>query len=306
LYARIRVGMPGTPMPGSKPEFLTDPQIGDLVNFVRSLSSPEAQDRVEHKRQQLVARRSQGPLAGEITEAEWNRAAAVPVVVSPLWWRDYTEPALKVQALHDGQTLALRMAWQDTTRNTSTQRPEDFDDMAAVQFFRGSPEPFLGMGAPALAQAGEARKVDLWLWRASWHFPQVAGTNHLMDDYLFDMPLYRELLKGKGLPELLTARAAGNLHAHADAGQSASNLAAKGFGSVSFRPKTSQRVTATASYGDGRWTVVLRRPLQVGTEEGISLTAGEHCSIGFAIWEGEARDRNGQKLITIWHDLKLD
>jgi hypothetical protein len=26
-------------------------------------------------------------------------------------------------------------------------------------------------------------------------------------------------------------------------------------------------------------------------------------TIAFALWDGAARDRNGQKLVSIWHDL---
>jgi mono/diheme cytochrome c family protein len=40
LYARILIGMPGTPMPASdklKPE-----EVGDVINYVRSLSRPAA------------------------------------------------------------------------------------------------------------------------------------------------------------------------------------------------------------------------------------------------------------------------
>jgi DMSO reductase family type II enzyme heme b subunit len=51
---------------------------------------------------------------------------------------------------------------------------------------------------------------------------------------------------------------------------------------------------------------VLRRPLAVKPDDGVSLKPGETCSIAFALWDGAARDRNGQKLISIWHDLKLE
>jgi mono/diheme cytochrome c family protein len=308
LYARIRAGMPGTPMPSSRTDFLDDRQVGDLINYVRSLSSPDAQARVEHRRQLLQARRSKGTFAKVIPVEEWKAAPSVPVVVSPLWWREYAEPGLQVQALHDGTTLAVRLTWHDPTRNAGSLRTEEFEDMAGLQLFKGSPEPFLGMGAPALASGSEAKSVDLWLWRAGWPDRQSAATDHKLDDYPFATPLYRDLLKGKanGFPDFLTARAAGNPHAQAGEGQTAGSLAAHGFGSVTFRPKASQLVSAEATWTDGRWMVVLRRPLHVETGDGLSLASGEACSIAFALWDGEARDRNGQKLISIWHDLKLE
>jgi mono/diheme cytochrome c family protein len=296
LYARIALGLPGTPMPGS-PD-LKPADMGDLINYVLSLSESEAHTKVEHKRTQLVAKRVRESLAKKIADDTWKAAPAIPIVVSPLWWRDYTPPELEVQALHDGTTLAIRLSWKDELPNQSVSRPEDFEDMAAVQLFKGNPEPFLGMGSDTL-------KPDLWLWRASWQRP-ASDANAILDDYPLQSPNYLELLKGKDVPDFLTARAAGNPHAHADREQSASSLVAGGFGSTTFRPQASQQVTAHSTRKEGRWTVVLQRPLQVEAKDGISLAAGDRCSIAFALWDGEARDRNGQKLISIWHGLKLE
>jgi hypothetical protein len=148
--------------------------------------------------------------------------------------------------------------------------------------------------------------IDLWLWRATWQQP-VAQANGILDDYPFDRPIYRELIKDeKAVPDFLTARAAGNPNTNADRKQSASSLAARGFGSTTFRPKASQVVAARSTWKDGRWTVVLLRPLVVKPDDGLALAAGEQCSIAFALWDGAARDRNGQKLVSIWHDLKLE
>jgi mono/diheme cytochrome c family protein len=299
LYARIMLGIPGTPMPASS-TVLKPGEVGDVINYVLSLSDAAARAKVEHKRTQLVARRVKGPLPDSIPDSEWQLDQAVPIVVSPLWWREYAEPGLQVAAVHDGRTLAVRLTWQDESRNDTVSRPEDFEDMAAVQLFKGAPEPFLGMGS-------EAARIDLWQWRAGWQRPFAAADSEL-DDYPFDTPLYRDLLKGKdkAVPDFLTARAAGNQVTNADRAHSASSLAAKGFGSTTFRPRASQLVKADATWKEGRWTVVLRRPLAVGPEEGTSLAAGETCSAAFAIWDGAARDRNGQKLISIWHDLKVE
>lgn len=98
----------------------------------------------------------------------------------------------------------------------------------------------------------------------------------------------------------------GNLQSHADAKQSASNLTAKGFGSTTFRPKASQLVTAKSAWKDGSWSVVLRRPLKVAADDGLALSPGDQGSVAFAIWDGQARDRNGQKMVSIWHDLKIE
>ena len=43
-------------------------------------------------------------------------------------------------------------------------------------------------------------------------------------------------------------------------------------------------------------------------EEGddVVLAPGKSLSIAFAVWDGHAGDRNGQKSVTIWHQLVLE
>lgn len=290
LYTRIVLGMPGTPMPASPK--LKPADVGDLVSFILSLADDAARERAAHQRTTLAAARSPHELPEVISDADWQAARPVRITVSPLWWRDFAEPDLHVAALTDGKTLALRLTWRDATRNDSAARPEDFVDMAAVQLFKGGAEPFLGMGA-------STEPIDLWQWRAGRKAEAVAGG---LDDYPFDAPLYQKLTGSKVAPDFLTARAAGNQIVSPGAG----SLTAKGFGSTTFRPKASQVVTASAAWQDGRWTIALRRPLQVGADDGLSFAVGEACSVAFALWDGAARDRNGQKLVSIWHDLKIE
>jgi mono/diheme cytochrome c family protein len=299
IFARIQLGMPGSPMPatvGFKPA-----EAGDLINYVNSLSDPNLAVKLEHRRSRILAKRVQQVSGAGASQDMWQSTAPAPIVVSPLWWREHVIPDFKVAAVHDGNTLAIRLTWRDLTRNDTVTRPEDFEDMAAVQLFKGSPEPFLGMG-------WENGNVDLWLWRASWQRRDLVQAGGWLEDYPFDTPTYGGLLKGKekGVPDFLTARAAKNLNANFDATRSASNLAAKGFGSTTFRPKESQVVQAGAAWSDGQWEVVLRRPLVVRAEDGVSFAPGDQVSAAFAIWDGAARDRNGQKLFSIWHDLTLE
>jgi mono/diheme cytochrome c family protein len=307
IYTRIFLGMRGTPMPSSS-RTLTSAESGDLVNFILSLSDASAQAKVEQKRRQLIAKRVAESLPEEISEEVWRSVEAVPIVVSPLWWRDYPEPDLQVSAVHDGRSLAIRLTWDDATRNDRVVRPQDFEDMAAVQLFKGAPEPFLGMGA-----AG--KPVDVWLWRASGHSKpseyidvDTAYPNMAVDFYPFERPANDPRSHPTELqsPPFLTARAAGNQRSDPSQPFIGSNLQAQGFGSLSMRPRVSQAVATHGKWQNGRWTVVLRRPLTVNSDTGVVLASGDRLSIAFAIWDGAAGDRNGQKLVSIWHDLQLE
>jgi mono/diheme cytochrome c family protein len=321
LYARTLLGMPGSPMPSSanlKPD-----EIADLVHYLQSLSDPSAQSKVEHKRTRLVAKRVKQALPEQIPDVEWESVPATNIVVSPLWWRNFDDPDLKVQAVHDGQSLAIRLSWHDGTKNEHSVKPQDFRDMTAVQFFKGGPEPFLGMGSTK-------GTVDFWAWAADWQADrkQYADVdtrypNMAVDEYLFEEGGPggggngggngegerlgdRKHPTSKQSKDYLSGWAAGNLLSDPTRTLSASGLQAKGFGTLTMLPRPSQLVTGNGEWSDSRWTVVLRRPLKVPADAGSSLAAGEKLSIAFAVWDGDARDRDGQKLISIWHDLEIE
>jgi DMSO reductase family type II enzyme heme b subunit len=70
---------------------------------------------------------------------------------------------------------------------------------------------------------------------------------------------------------------------------------------------TSQLVHAVGEWRDGRWVIVMQRPLAVPSEsDGITLAPSDRASVAFAIWDGAADDRDGKKSITIWQDLILE
>jgi mono/diheme cytochrome c family protein len=307
IYARIVLGAPGTPMPATG--YLKPNELGDLINYVLSLSDSSTPAKVEHRRTRLVARRARGPFPEAIPDPAWDGIEATAIVVSPLWWRDYPDPDLRVQALHDGRSIAIRLSWRDDTPNVRAIRPQDFPDMVALQLFKGGREPFLGMGSAD-------GPVDVWLWNAAaqadlerYADVETEYPNMVVDSYPFEATGG----DGPGLhpasrqpKEFLSAWGAGNLRSDPTHVRPGTDLRAKGFGSLTMRPAVSQSVRALGRRDGDRWTVVLRRPLPASADGGVALASGDQCSIAFALWDGAARDRNGQKLVSIWHDLTLE
>ncbi len=301
LFVRLRVGMPGSPMP-EYPQ-LSDEQIWALVHYVRSMVPEGVEERVVHRRVELVAKRVQAALSGEISDEVWQGVPAQRIVLSPLWWREFEDPDLHVQAVHDGKLLALRLTWHDATRNDSAARLDAFDDKVAVQFFKGEEEPFLGMG-------WSDAQVFVWAWHAGWQ-RDLKGYADVETEYprgYADWYPFARDANGRVDQEnpFVTARTAGNLLADPARGVAVESAAARRFGSLSFLPKPSQNVVATATWSDGKWTVILKRSLAGSSEDELSLEPGDRVSVAFAVWDGAARDRDGQKLVSIWNDLLIE
>jgi mono/diheme cytochrome c family protein len=306
LFRRIAYGMPGTPMPNA-PQ-LTPQQMIDLVHYVRSLSTAEDREQAVANRETIVVHTVE-TVPREIHAADWDGIATVSLRMLPVWWRD-ANPDLRVQAVHDRQTIAVRVSWQDMSLDRHSAKAEAFEDAMAMELFGGDVEPFLGMGA---ADA----PLDLWFWDADRQAPTDVEDHYpnvVVDIYPFSEPhvttseFAREGTRLQNQPPVsLPALALGNQLSPGAAANAASSLGAGGPGSVTFRLPRSQIVTANGSWRDGRWTVVLRRALKpTTTEDGVSLVPGGKASVAFAVWDGEKRERDGIKLITIWQDLKLE
>ncbi|MCC7087189.1 MAG: c-type cytochrome [Pirellulales bacterium] len=310
VFRRIKLGMPGTPMPASSN--LTTEQISDLVQFILSLSDESARNAAIMKRGKIVAKRTdKAPRTPD--DAAWDAVEESPIGVMPLWWRDDSNPNLHVKALYDGESLAIRLSWSDATPNWTAARTESFKDSAAIELYQGSDEPFLGMGSAK-------QPVDVWFWDADrqegFAQPDVEYPRTVVDIYPFAETTAVETAeyqrKGTELanqpPVSLPAEATGNqimpnTRDPKDGG--GSSLTAGGPGSITFRPPTNQFVESQGQWNDGRWQVVLVRQLKVPEGEGVSLAAGAQASIAVAIWDGAKGDRNGQKLVSIWQDVEL-
>ncbi len=306
LYRRIAYGMPGTPMPSSQQ--LTPQQSADLVHFILSLSEEHDRQMSILNRERIVAQRV-ATLPADAHSPVWDEIYPVHLRTVPLWWRNDADRELRVQAVHDGTSIAIRLTWNDDQADASAARTESFEDAIALELFRGESEPFLGMGDPTAP-------VDVWYWDADRQSPlavEQVYPNTVVDVFPFSeavvasAELDRDGARSADQPDVsLPAKASGNPIV-AGSGSGASGLSAGGPGSVTFRIPTSRHVTATGAWKDGRWTVVMARPLAVESEsDGVSLEAGGRASMAFAIWDGAHGDRDGKKLVTIWQDLQLE
>lgn len=307
VWRRISLGLPGTPMPSS--QNMKPKEIADLTHFILSLSNEAARDAAVLTRERITVKHVEN-LPAEGDSSVWQQVTPVVIRTAPLWWRDDAEPGLSVQAVHDGKAICIRMSWADRSANRDSARSEDFEDAIALELFRGTTEPFVGMGA-----AGAP--VDLWFWdadRQSANDVEKVNPDVVVDAYPFSETVVasaeydRAGTRTEAQPPIsLPALAAGNQIVPTNTTRAGSSLATAGPGSVTFRPVKSQLVDARGQWAEGRWTVVMTRALKVdAANAGVSLEPGEKVSMAFAIWDGGAKDRDGKKLVSIWQDCELE
>ena len=309
LAARFMGGMPGTPMPST--DFRSPDDLWATVHYVLSIVQPGAQERVTQHRQTITAKKTAELPANDPASPAWNQVQPTYLALMPLWWRDERVEGVNVRAVHDGQNLAIELSWKDPTENAEQSHVTTFTDGAAMQFSTASDPPFFGMG-----DAGDL--VNIWMWKAVWQRDLVTG-NQALQAYSNAMMTFDMAVKKIGptaaaqVPSKLDDRdprfysgwGAGNLISDPKRPSPVENLNAKGFGTLHSQGMGGQMVRGTGIWKDGEWRVVFVRPLKAQGKGDIEFRPGRSARIGFAIWDGEHRDRDGQKSVTIWHDLAL-
>lgn len=287
IAKRLQVGIHGTAMPATA---LSQDQRLALITYVRHLIPTGAEDRLVQRRETIFAPRVDGDLA-QLESAAWEAAPEVRLAMAPLWWKDGAVLGARVAALHDGETLALRIRWQDASADGPKKNMPVYADAVAVQLSTEEHPAFFGMGH-------RGGPTNIWHWRAMYVFDAE------------DMDALVSLLPhrvGDWLTGVGTKRVPFYQFVDAPLAVSGETVAVRPAG---MRVREQQEglptwIAGDAAWADGEWRVVLRRALEPSSLRELPLRPGTRTSINFAIWDGALRDLRGQKSVTIWHELAI-
>lgn len=312
LYHRLTAGLPGTPMPSYK-DALTQEQIWELIHYVQTLSEKNAGERLRLRGNQIRAKKISGELPLEPSRKEWQAAEPVFVALTPLWWRNDRIAGVEVKALHNGKKIAVLLSWQDGTQDKSAAKPQLFSDGAAIQFSAEKDPPFFGMG-------DSGSPVHLWHWKASWQeetkgwedietvYPHTATDWYESDrSYEYGKPFETRESKAEFHdPLFMTAWGAGNPLSGPERKSGLEEAKAKGLGTLTAEQVEVFRGIAKGVWQDGKWQLLFQREMKAKGSQDIRFKPGESLSVAFAVWDGSAGDRDGQKNVSIWNELVIE
>jgi DMSO reductase family type II enzyme heme b subunit len=98
---------------------------------------------------------------------------------------------------------------------------------------------------------------------------------------------------------------AGNILSKPNRGRSVEDLNAVGFGTLTSQ--VHQDVNGKGSWANGKWSVVVYRPLITPDKDDVQFIPGMGTFFTVAVWNGNEGDRDGQKSISIrWSPLKIE
>lgn len=193
---------------------------------------------------------------------------------------------VRVRALYSHGSLFLRVVWDDSSRDATTDAVDKFADAVAVEFPAEAKS-----SVPSVCMGQADGGVNVWQWRADHQ--RAATTGPVGDDSPTDVSFPATEL---GNPV-------------AQKGRAAQDLVARGFGTLAKAPKQSVRARGVYSKGDeqdtAQWTVVFERPFAKPGRGQPKFSVSDKLDVAFAVWNGREDERNGIKSVSQFSRLVL-
>jgi DMSO reductase family type II enzyme heme b subunit len=275
IYRRLRTGIDGTPMPSFSDlidqKFLTDQELWHVAQYVASLSQPEPPIR-----DVIRAVRVDGALPASPEDSAWTGVDTYyfplvgQIIRKPRWFAPAVE-GLWVQALHNGDTVAVRIAWHDRSQSPDTAwfahirrvyrnlaqddtvPAEPWPDQLALQFPLRIPE---GMERPYFLMGTPQDPAYQWRWSSAGGGTASAGT-------------------ARGLER--------------------------------YDPLPGGTLAARARFDRGEWSVVFTRALATpDTTSELQFRSGRAIPVAFFAWDGSNGEHGGRMALSSWYFLALD
>lgn len=227
-----------------------------------------------------------GAIPSTPSDKAWETLAPIPIPLSgqiitrPVW----PEPSAKVisvRSIHNGKDISFLVEWQDATKNEKLT-PGVFRDGAAVALPLGDAPAFFCMGQLD-------HYVNIWHWKADWQSDVDRRAARAKEK--------RRKKGGIRRFEVIPRRPS-----------SVEDLIGGGFSTLTSK-KRQGKVKGQAEWKNGFWRVVMKRPLTPTGREAeneATLIPGRMQAVAFAVWNGENKERNGQKAVASWLQLLVD
>jgi hypothetical protein len=205
--------------------------------------------------------------------------------------REFHPPAtsVMVQAIYDTDSIALLVRWHDMSAEKEgkngpslTVPPEEEEQAAAAAPGAAEPSPADPFAEPAGAAAAPAPEFSD---AVSVQIPSQPLTSARKPYFIFG--------DGQNSVDLWFFDLATTEPAQFT-----------GKGSASIAPKDAKDVSGVATYDQGEWSVIFKRPRRAAS--GVSFSPGEFTPIAFSVWDGFSRERGNRRALSLWYSLYVE
>jgi mono/diheme cytochrome c family protein len=295
IFRTMSTGFNGTPMPGFV-DALQPEQRWAITDFIDSLSGNSGPGYTNL----VVAKYVQDPIdvakgTGSFASAPVARFPIVGQIMEP--GRAFHPPAtsVAVQAIYDADSIALLVRWHDmspqkTGKNApSLPVPPEEEEQPAQE--AGS--------AGGVAQEDKAADP--------FAEPEAAAApadqpSEFSDGVAIQIP--SQLPTGARKPYFIFGDAQNSVDLWFFDLARPAPLQFTGRGSSDIAANNTGEVTGVASYDQGEWSVIFKRPLRAAS--GAPFSPEQFMPMAFSVWDGFSRERGNRRGLTLWYSLYVE
>lgn len=296
IFRTMTTGFNGTPMPAFL-DALTEDQRWAITDYIVSLSGAG----VPGYTNLVVARRVLDPIdmanaAASFESAPVARFPLVGQIMEP--GRSFHPPttSMTVQAVYDAESIAILVKWHDM----SAQRTGKNDPSLPVPREEELAAPGAGDSVWGVADAAPAQDpfADPFADPAA---PAVAESE-FSDAVAIQIPA--QPTTGARKPYFIFGDAQNPVDLWFFDLAGSEPVQFIGRGSADIAANDTGDLNGVASYDQGEWSVIFKRPLRPSA--GAPFAPGAFMPISFSIWDGFTRERGNRRGLTAWYSLYLE
>jgi DMSO reductase family type II enzyme heme b subunit len=265
------------------------------------------------------------------------------MITNPMWPAPATK-WVNVRAATNGKEIAVRLSWTDSTRNDIMVRSQQYKDQAAIMFpvNQSGEEPPFTMGGDGervniwqwkatwnKEGAGSTGNTGMQDMEDQYKYMAMGSGSYYMYEPngkltgkepahasgskatsgkgmgagdISKRGTYVDFGMGKNEGVFNAARSLGNILSDASIRVSPiEDLNAEGFSTLTTQAH--QDVQGNGNWSNNRWSVVFKRSLTNSDTNDTQFSGGK-TPMGIAVWNGQNKERNGQKGVTQWNTLE--
>ena len=286
IYMRFSTGINGTPMPSFVEGVKKEEDRWYLASFIKSLQHKLNESQV------LKPHRVEGEIPDAPDDPVWAQAEPMDlrlsgqVIAAPRWQNASVELAM-VKAAYNDKEIGFLVEWDDPFKDTTHKQDQEFDpkDIRKVGAFNSYINP----------NETVPRQLETFRDAVALQFPV-------------------KLRAGTKKPHFMRGDTSNPVHLwvwkadlDAQGNRSVEETIARGWKQPpKAQAEDQQQITAKAVWKQGRWSVVMKRPLVTDDRSDVQFVQGKFIPFALNVWDGSNGEHGLIMSLSTWRYVSME
>jgi mono/diheme cytochrome c family protein len=302
IFRTMSTGFNGTPMPGFV-DALTPEQRWAITDYIVSLSGTDGPRYtnlvvVKHVLDQIDLTKG----TASFESAPIARFPIIGQIMEPGRAFHPAASSVAVQAIYDSESIAVLVRWHDMSAEKTGKSglllpvppEEEVEAAGGAPSPPASADPFADQTVAATPPAAQDPFADQTAAPA-------AAPSEFSDAVAVQIP--SQVPTGARKPYFIFGDAQNTVDLWFFDLARGEPAQFTGRGSADIAANDTGDITGVASYDQGEWSVIFKRPLRASS--GAALVPGQFMPIAFSVWDGFSRERGNRRGLTVWYSLYM-